>query len=56
MANKDTIAGKVQEVGGAARKNLNNAIGNEEGAARGARDEVAGNVRKNFGKVKDALD
>lgn len=56
MANKDTIAGKVKEVGGAARKNLGKLTGDREAEARGAADQVTGNMQKNYGKLKDAID
>lgn len=54
--NKDTVAGKIKEVGGKARQKIGEVTGDNEGAARGAADRVAGNVQKNYGKVKDALD
>ena len=56
MANKDTIAGKVKEIGGAARKHIGRATGDEEGEARGAADQITGKVQKNYGKLKDAID
>lgn len=56
MVNKDTIAGKTKEVGGAVRKNIGKITGDREAEARGASDQLTGNVQKNYGKVKDALD
>lgn len=54
--NKDTVAGKVKEVGGAARKNIGKLTGDKEAEARGAADQITGNVKKNFGKLKDSVD
>lgn len=56
MVNKDTIAGKVKEVGGAARKNVGKLTGDHEAEARGRADQITGNVQKNVGKLKDAID
>jgi uncharacterized protein YjbJ (UPF0337 family) len=54
--NKDEIAGKMKEVGGKARKNIGKLTGDSESETRGAADQMTGNVQKNYGKVKDALD
>lgn len=56
MVNKDIIAGKVKEVGGAARKNIGKLTGDREAEARGRADQATGAVQKNFGKLKDAID
>lgn len=53
--NKDKVAGAVQEAGGKARFKVGQITGDEKGQAAGIRDAVTGNVRKNIGKVKDAL-
>lgn len=56
MVNKDQIAGKAKELGGAARKNVGKLTGDEEAQSRGAADQITGNVQKNYGKLKDAID
>lgn len=53
---KDTVAGKVKEMGGKARKNIGRMTGDTEAEARGAVDEITGNAQKNYGKLKDSLD
>ena len=55
MANKDTIAGKVKELGGAARANVAKATGDSEGEAKGRTDQVAGKIQNTVGKIKDAI-
>lgn len=52
---KDTVAGKVKELGGKARANIGKLTGDSEAEARGRADQVAGNIQKNYGKVKDSL-
>ncbi len=52
---KDTIAGAVKEVGGKVRSTVGHATGDKEGEARGKVDEAAGNIQKNYGKVKDKI-
>lgn len=52
---KDTVAGKIKEVGGKARAKVGRMTGDEEGEARGRADQLTGNLQKNFGKLKDSL-
>jgi len=52
---KDTVEGAIKETGGKIRESVANATGDKEAQARGAADQVAGNVQKNYGKVKDAI-
>ena len=52
---KNTIAGTVQETGGKIRAKVDHALGDTEGEMLGIKDQVAGNVKKNFGKMEDAL-
>ena len=53
--NKDTVAGAIKETGGKIRASVDDALGDKKGAALGKKDEVEGNLQKNYGKVKDAL-
>jgi len=53
--NKDTVAGKMKEIGGKVRSAVGHAAGDTEGEARGKIDQVAGNVQKNIGKIKDNI-
>jgi uncharacterized protein YjbJ (UPF0337 family) len=55
MVNKDTIAGKVKELGGAARANVAKATGDSESEAKGRTDQVAGKIQNTVGKIKDAI-
>lgn len=52
---KDTIAGKVKEMGGKTRANIAKVTGDEEGEARGRTDQLTGSIQKNYGKLKDSL-
>lgn len=52
---KDTVVGKIKEVGGKARANVGKLTGDKEAEARGRADQAAGNVQKNYGKLKDSL-
>ena len=56
MTNKDTIAGKAKELGGKAQAKVGELTGNPETQARGRVNEAEGNVQKNYGKLKDAID
>lgn len=55
MANKDTIAGKAKELGGAARANVAKVTGDKEAEARGRSDQVAGKIQNTVGKIKDTI-
>jgi len=54
--NKDTVAGAIKETGGEIRESIANVTGDDKAKALAQKDEVEGNVQKNYGKVKDALD
>lgn len=55
MVNKDQVAGKVKELGGAARRKIAEVTNDKEGQARGAADEITGSVQKGYGDVKNKL-
>ncbi len=50
--NKDEVAGKAEQVKGAAKKKAGQWTGNTELEAEGAVDEAAGKVRETAGTVK----
>ncbi len=52
---KDTIAGAIKETGGKVRSAVDHALGDKEGERLGKMDEAAGNLQKNYGRVKDAV-
>lgn len=53
--NKDTVAGAIRETGGKVRAAVDHAAGDHKGEALGRKDQLEGNLQKNFGKVKDAV-
>lgn len=54
--NKDKVAGTIREKGGKARAAVGRATGDDEAVVRGTTDQMAGNIQKNIGKLKDTLD
>ena len=52
---KDKIAGAVKEAGGKIRAAVDSATGDKKGEALGKKDQMTGNIHKNFGKLKDAF-
>ena len=55
MVDKDEIKGGAKELGGKIKEGVGRAIGDDEMAADGMGDQVAGKTQKNVGKVKDAV-
>jgi uncharacterized protein YjbJ (UPF0337 family) len=53
--NKDTISGSIKEAGGKMRSKVGDAVGDKKGEAYGLKDQAAGKVQKNYGKIKDAV-
>ena len=53
--NKDTIAGAVKETGGKIRSKIDHAVGDKKGEAQGKKVQAAGNIQKNYGKLKDSI-
>lgn len=58
--NKDQVKGRAKEIGGNIKKNVGDALDNEEMEAEGALKEAEGKVQKNYGdaksKVANAID
>jgi uncharacterized protein YjbJ (UPF0337 family) len=54
--NKDTVAGTIKETGGKIRAKVDHVMGDSKGEALGRKDQVTGNVQKNYGKLKDAAE
>jgi uncharacterized protein YjbJ (UPF0337 family) len=53
--NKDTIEGTTKEIGGKIREKVDHAVGDKKGEAQGIKDQVTGNIQKNYGKLKDTV-
>ncbi len=52
--NKDTVAGKVEQVKGQIKQKVGEATGNQRLANSGTLDEVKGAARETWGKTRDA--
>ncbi len=51
---KDTVAGKLKNIGGKIEQATGEAIGNQNLANKGAADRVKGAAQETWGKTKDA--
>jgi uncharacterized protein YjbJ (UPF0337 family) len=55
MVNKDQVEGKAKDLGGKAKEEIGDAIGNDSMKHDGQADQVEGKIQKGVGDVKDKL-
>ncbi len=53
--NRDTAAGKFDQIKGKAKQSVGEALGNQKLANSGAADQVKGTVKEAWGNAKDAV-
>jgi uncharacterized protein YjbJ (UPF0337 family) len=51
--NKDTVAGKAEQVAGKVKQAFGEAVGNQKVANSGAAEQIKGTARETWGKTKD---
>jgi uncharacterized protein YjbJ (UPF0337 family) len=54
VMNKDTVAGKFDQMKGKVKQSVGEAVGNERLADSGAADQVKGAAKETWGQAKDA--
>jgi len=53
--NKDQVAGRAKEVAGKIKKNVADAVDDENAEAEGAMKEAEGKIQKNYGDAKNTV-